>query len=70
MAKKDAGKKRIRARDRGEVIPLGIEISPQMDKAIEDCRAKLRWNKKVLVVAALERFLAEHGFWPPPESSP
>ena len=68
VAKSNSGKKRVRARDRGEVVPLGIEISPQMDKAIEDCRAKLRWTKKVLVEAALEAFLAEHDFWPPSDA--
>ncbi len=61
--------KRVRKRDTGEVVPLNIEITPEKNAAIEACRAKLRWTKKVLVDAALDEFLEKHGFWPPPAES-
>lgn len=57
-----------RARERGEVSLLQVEISLLLDKAVEDCRHDERRTRKALVELALEAYLKQRGFWPPGES--
>jgi hypothetical protein len=69
VGKKSAGKpgdksKRSRARDLGEVVPLGVEVAADLHQAFEDCREAKRWSKRTLVEEALKAYLGGEGFWP------
>lgn len=57
-------KARERARDKGTVTPLGVEISTRIDDALERCRVAKKWSKRVLVEEALTKFLSGEGFPP------
>jgi hypothetical protein len=71
MAKKPTKKEHPqgRARDRGEVRLLNVEIPVALDDALEACRKDERRLKKVVVIAALEVYLKARKFWPPPTST-
>lgn len=47
---------------------LHVWIKAELRDAIELCREKHRRNLNVEVELALEKYLAEEGFWPPPSS--
>ncbi len=60
VARRSDKPKRERARDRGEVIALGIEVSAAHAQAVDDLCAKLRWTKRVALEAAIEALAAKH----------
>lgn len=77
MAKKKNPVKKVRepapagrARSRGDVDTLGIEIDPEinatLERFVETHRPKT--TKRGAVEWALEEFLKRHNLWPPPES--
>lgn len=52
--KPDDPPKRHRARDLGEVVPLGIEIAKSIADRAEVLRKARRWSKRTLVEEALK----------------
>ncbi len=56
-----------RARDRGEVRTLSIEIAPLLDDLIERCRQKERRTKRAFIELAVEEYLLKRGYLPPEE---
>jgi len=64
--KPDDSKKRTRARDTGEVVALGVEISADLFRVFEELREENLWSKRVLVEQALKAFFASKGRWPLP----
>jgi hypothetical protein len=71
MAKADKPKPKKkapgRARSVGGVVPFLVELDPAMARAIDDCRAKLRWTRRAFAEAAFEALLKAQGSWPPPD---
>jgi hypothetical protein len=55
-----------RARDRGEVKLLTVEITLEHDRAIESAARQTRLKRRALVELALEQYFAGLGLWPPP----
>jgi predicted transcriptional regulator len=62
MSKKKAGG---RARDRGEVVLLTVELDPALDAALETFRQRELRTKKSVISLALQEYLASRGAWPP-----
>jgi hypothetical protein len=57
---------RKRARDRGEVRPFTVELEAALGEALKACAERDRRTKKAVLVLALEKYLTEGGYWPPP----
>jgi hypothetical protein len=68
VERKKNPRKTGRARDRGEVRLVTIELDPRLDDAVEEFMVKDRRSKKVVITMALEEFLESKGLWPPAES--
>lgn len=58
-------KKRKRARDRGEVIPLLVELDPELHEALLAQAKKDLRTRKAVTVLALQEYLTRQGTWPP-----
>jgi hypothetical protein len=54
-----------RARSRGEVRLLTLEVDPRLAEALENFAAQDRRSKRTVLTMALEEFLTQKGFWPP-----
>jgi hypothetical protein len=54
-----------RARERGVVRLINVEVDPRLDDAIEAFMVQDRRSKKVIVTMALEEFLQKRDLWPP-----
>ena len=63
--RKDAEKKDGRARELGSVVPINIELPPDIGNAIESYKERTGATKRWIVTRALEEFLAKAGLWPP-----
>jgi predicted transcriptional regulator len=61
MAKKKGPKGR--ARDRGDLVPLTFEVSPELHAALEACAQRDYRTKRAVATLALEKYLAEQGLW-------
>jgi hypothetical protein len=58
---------RIRSRlAAGKPVPLGIEVSTHLARALERCCAAKKWTKRSAVEEALRVWLTAEGFPPPP----
>lgn len=57
-----------RARDRGEVFLLTVEITPANHKLLSQAMKQTRLKKRAIVEIALERYFQELGLPPPPPS--
>jgi hypothetical protein len=55
-----------RARDRGKVRVITIELDPVLDDALERCLQDERRTKRATVSLAIEAYLKARNFWPPP----
>lgn len=64
MARKkpDRTPPRERARDKGEVTPLGVEVLASLYRRMERCQLAKKWSKRTLVEDALDRYLTAEGF--------
>src|SRR5262249_14973181 len=62
-------KARVRARDKGEGRLLTVEVTPVLADALDRCCSHERRTRRATVEIALERYLQDAGFWPPPSSS-
>ncbi len=58
-------KKPERARDRGVIRPVTVEIAPELDEALEACARRDRRTKKAVLTIAIEEYLSRQGMWPP-----
>lgn len=58
-----------RARDKGEVKPLGVEILASLYDALDKRRKAKKWSKRSAVEEALRDWLTKEGVDPPPEES-
>jgi hypothetical protein len=54
-----------RARDRGDVRLVTVELDTRLDDAIEACRRRDRRTKKAVITLALEAYLSQQGLWSP-----
>lgn len=52
----------LRARDRGDVVQLSVEIGTPLNRILEECRSARQWSRRTLVENALRQYLAEQGF--------
>lgn len=56
-----AGKKpRERARDKGTVTPIGVEVLTSIHDDAEKLRKKKRWTKRTIWEEAMLAFISEH----------
>ena len=62
---KSEEKPRERARNRGLVVPLGVEVSTAHGQALEALCVKMRWTRRTAVEAAIEALAGQQGLWPP-----
>ncbi len=53
-----------RARDKGEVVAVGVEIDAELHAALEECVARTRRPRRAIIELALEAYLRTEGFWP------
>lgn len=60
--KPDSKPPRERARDKGEVTPLGVEVLTTLYRRMERCQLAKKWSKRTLVEEALDRYLTAEGF--------
>jgi predicted transcriptional regulator len=62
---KDKKPRRVRGRDKGDVVPFGVELSPEHAAALDECSQRERRTKKAIVLLALEAYFVKAGLWPP-----
>src|SRR5262245_57002211 len=55
-----------RARQKGLVKLVGAELAPALADALARCAREQRRTKKALLSLALEAYLQQGGYWPPP----
>lgn len=67
--KPDDKAERERARDKGTVIPLGVEVSAPLYRLLERCHKAKKWSKRSAVEQALRDWLVKEGYTPPPEET-
>jgi metal-responsive CopG/Arc/MetJ family transcriptional regulator len=60
-------KKKGRARDRGEVVVVSVEMPRALNAALERFSEIDRRSKRAILIMALEAYLQEKGVWPPEE---
>ena len=65
--KKEAGKApKNRARDLGEVVPLGVEVSARHREGVDECVRREQRTKRVIIERALEAYFYATGIWSKP----
>lgn len=54
-----------RARDAGEVVPVGVDVSARHKEGIALAAVRERRTRRVVVEQALEAYFVATGVWPP-----
>lgn len=62
---KPSGDRPERARDKGIVTPLGVEVLTSLYDTLERCRRAKKWSKRSAVEEALRLWLTTEGYPPP-----